>query len=78
MMSLVEAAANVVVGFGLALITQAALFAFLGLQINLAENLLIVTAFTIVSLLRSFALRRIFEAIRERSTVSNDQLSARE
>ena len=77
-MSLVEAVANVVVGFGLALINQAALFAFLGLQITLAENFLIVTAFTIVSLLRSFALRRLFEAIRARSAVLSDQLSSRE
>lgn len=77
-MSWVEAVANVVVGFGVALVTQAALFWLLGLQISLTQNLVVVSAFTIVSLLRSFALRRLFEAIRAHSTAARNGSPARE
>ena len=60
--SLVEARTNVVVGYLLALGVQAALFPLLGLEVALTENLLIGAAFTVVSLVRSFVLRRLFES----------------
>jgi hypothetical protein len=63
-MSLVEAVANVVVGYLLALGLQAALFPALGLQVGLIDNLLIGAAFTVLSLVRSFMLRRLFESLR--------------
>jgi hypothetical protein len=66
-MSLVEAIVNVGIGFVLALLTQIALFPLLELQVSLADNLLIGGIFTGVSIMRSFALRRLFEAIRVRS-----------
>jgi hypothetical protein len=66
MMSMVEAVTNVLVGYLLALALQAALFPMLGLQVGLVDNLLIGAAFTIVSIVRSFMLRRFFEAIRVR------------
>lgn len=66
-MSLVEAIANVLVGFVLAVLTQITLFPMLELQVSVADNLLIGMIFTAVSIVRSFALRRLFEAIRARS-----------
>jgi hypothetical protein len=66
-MSLVEAAANVVVGYGLAVLTQVLVFPAFGVQATLAENLQIGAAFTGISILRSFALRRLFEAVRVRA-----------
>lgn len=36
----------------------------LGLVVSLADNLIIGNIFTAVSVLRSFALRRVFEAVR--------------
>lgn len=66
-MSLVEAIANVVVGYGVAVLTQMLVFPSFGLHTTLAENLLIGAIFTVVSIARSFALRRLFEAIRERA-----------
>jgi len=63
-MSLVEAIANVVVGYGVAVLTQMLVFPLFGLHTTLAENLTIGAIFTLVSIARSFALRRLFEAIR--------------
>jgi hypothetical protein len=65
-MSLIEAAANVVVGFALAVLTQLLVFPFFSLSVGLEENLIIGGIFTVVSLLRSYTLRRFFEAVRAR------------
>ena len=63
-MSLVEAVANVVVGYGVAVVTQILVFPVFGLQTTLAQNLKMGAVFTLVSIARSFALRRLFERIR--------------
>jgi hypothetical protein len=62
-MSLVEAITNVIVGYGVAVVTQILIFPIFGLQTTLGQNLAMGGIFTIVSLFRSFALRRLFEAI---------------
>ncbi|PKP79166.1 MAG: hypothetical protein CVT81_00310 [Alphaproteobacteria bacterium HGW-Alphaproteobacteria-3] len=67
LMSLVESLANVIVGYGVAVVTQLLIFPIFGLHTTLAQNLTIGAIFTIVSIVRSFALRRVFEAIRMRS-----------
>lgn len=66
-MSLAESLANIAVGCGLAVITQLLVFPHFGLHTTLAENLTIGAIFTVVSIARSFALRRLFETIRMRS-----------
>ena len=63
-MSLIEAVANVLVGYGVAVLTQILVFPFFGLRTSLSQNLLIGFVFTIVSIGRSYALRRAFERIR--------------
>lgn len=65
-MSLVESVANVVVGYGVAVVTQILIFPIFGLHTTLAQNLKLGLVFTIVSIGRSYALRRLFEAIRVR------------
>ncbi len=65
-MSLVEAVANVVVGYGVAVVAQILIFPVFGLNPTLTQNLMMGTVFSIVSITRSFALRRLFEAIRMR------------
>lgn len=65
-MSLIEAIANVAVGFGVAVLAQVVLFPLFGLDVTLTDNLLIGAIFTAVSIVRSYALRRLFEAIRIR------------
>lgn len=63
-MSLVESIANVIVGYGVAVVTQILIFPIFGLHTTLAQNLKMGGVFTIVSIVRSFALRRVFEAVR--------------
>ena len=61
-MSFVEAVTNIVVGYGLAILTQVIVFPLFGLHASLSENLLIGCFFVGVSLIRSFAIRRLFNA----------------
>ena len=62
LMSLVESVANIVVGYGVAVLTQLLVFPLFGLAVSLGENLMIGLIFTGVSLARSYALRRLFNA----------------
>jgi hypothetical protein len=66
LLSLVESTTNVVVGFLLALSTQVAIFPLFGITVSVGDNLLIGGIFTVVSIVRSFTLRRLFEAVRVR------------
>ena len=77
LMSLVEAVANVVFGYGVAVVTQILIFPVFGLHTTLAQNLKIGAVFTLVSIARSFALRRLFEAIRMRSIPEKGRLRQR-
>lgn len=63
LMSLVEAVANVIVGYGVAVATQLVVFPWFGLPARLDDALGIGVVFTVVSIMRSFLLRRLFEAI---------------
>ena len=63
-MSLVEAMANVVVGYVLTIVTQMVVFPWFGLEAALTEHLTIGAAFVGVSLIRGYVLRRMFERIR--------------
>lgn len=67
LMSLVEAIANVVVGYGVAVLTQLVVFPWFGLPARIGDALAIGGVFTAVSIIRSFALRRLFEAVRLRA-----------
>ena len=64
----VEAITNVIVGYGIAVVTQLVAFPWFGLPARISDALGIGAIFTIVSIARSFALRRVFEAIRIRRT----------
>ena len=71
-MSLVEAVANVIVGYGVAVVTQILIFPIFGLHTTLAQNLKMGAVFTVVSIARSSTLRRLFEAIRTKKPPSLD------
>ena len=66
-MSFLEVIANVVIGYAVAVCAQTLIFPMFGLHITLGQNLKLGAAFTVVSILRSFALRRLFETIRVRA-----------
>jgi hypothetical protein len=67
LMSMLEAATNVVAGYGLAVGLQLVLFPVLGLHPTLGQSLKIGVWFTLLSLLRSYALRRLFDRLARRS-----------
>ena len=68
LMSMVESLANVLVGYVVAVVTQMAVFPLFGLAVTVTENLLIGLIFTAVSIVRSYVLRRGFEALRVRQS----------
>lgn len=61
--SALEAVTNVAVGYGVAIATQAAVFPLFGLHASTGQHLAIGAIFTVVSLVRSYALRRVFNGI---------------
>ena len=65
-MSFIESATNVVVGYVLAIATQLVVFPLFGIEVALGEHLAIGLIFLGVSLVRGYLLRRLFEAIRAR------------
>ena len=65
-MSLIEAIANIAVGYSVAVAMQMLVFPLFGLEASLEENLALGALFTIASVCRSYLLRRIFEALRVR------------
>lgn len=63
-MSMVESFANVAIGYGIAVAAQLVIFPVFGINVPLQSNLLIGAFFTVVSLVRSYVLRRVFNALR--------------
>lgn len=66
--SLVESLLNVAIGYGIAIASQMAIW--FGIHISVADNIIIGLLFTVVSIVRSFALRRMFETLRVRGKLS--------
>ena len=60
-MSFVEALTNVVVGFGLAVLTQVLAFPVFEIAVTFDQHVSIAVIFTLVSLARGYVLRRLFE-----------------
>ena len=58
--SAIEAVVNVLIGYWVSFLTQLAIFPIFGIKISLVQNLWIGVIFTVVSLVRSYALRRLF------------------
>lgn len=65
--SLFESVTNVVVGYGVALLSQIIIFPIFGIYVSLKTNLWIGLWFTIISIIRSYILRRIFNTQSERT-----------
>jgi hypothetical protein len=58
--SLIESFINVLVGYGITLAAQLVIFPRFGIHISMSDNLMIGALFTVVSIVRSYALRRLF------------------
>ena len=65
--SLIEAWANVAVGYLVALLSQLLVFPMFGIHIPFSSNLAIGAWFTVISLIRSYVLRRWFNGLKSRT-----------
>lgn len=63
-MSLAESLTNIVLGYGVAVGVQLAIFPLFSIDVSLLDNMALGAAFTAVSVARSFTVRRAFEALR--------------
>lgn len=58
--SLIESVTNIAVGYTIALCTQLVVFPLVGVEVSIGQNLMIGGYFTVVSLIRSYVIRRWF------------------
>jgi hypothetical protein len=65
--SLLEANVNTFLGFAISLVAGAILFPAFGLTVSFGQNLGLTLCFTVISIARSYVLRRLFN--RRRSTL---------
>ena len=59
-MSLIESITNVIVGYSISVLAQIIIFPIFDINVSIESNLKIGLFFTIVSIIRSYVLRRIF------------------
>lgn len=62
--SLVETLLSTAIGFGVSLVAQVVIFPWFGISVSLAADMAIGALFTVVSVARGFAVRRLFETLR--------------
>lgn len=60
--SLIESVINIVIGYNVALLSQWLIFPMFDIHVSLTDNLLIGAWFTAISLIRSYVIRRWFNA----------------
>ena len=61
--SLTETISNLVIGFFVSMVVNGLLLPYMGHHVTIRENLIIVLVFTVVSVIRSYSLRRFFNWI---------------
>jgi hypothetical protein len=64
--SAIESLTNVAIGYGVALASQLLIFPFYDIDISLQDNIAIGVWFTLISLVRSYVIRRYFTKRTER------------
>lgn len=69
-MSFVESAINILVGFGISLGAQMVFLPMLGVEIHFGQNFAFALIMTAISICRQFILRRVFEALHIRRPLS--------
>jgi len=58
--SFLESLTNIAIGYSVALLSQLLIFPFFDINITLSDNIMIGAWFTLISLVRSYAIRRWF------------------
>lgn len=69
-MSVLESIINIVVGFGISMAAQAVFLPMLGVPVPWHANFIFALIMTAISIVRSFTLRRLFEALHIRRPLS--------
>lgn len=64
-MSIIESIVNVIIGYGVAVAAQVIVFPWFGIETCLSDNLKIGVIFTFVSLVRTYAVRRVFNKLHQ-------------
>ena len=67
--SFIESIVNILIGYGVAVGSQLVIFPLFGINIPLSDNLAIGLWFTAISLVRSYVVRRMFNAWHGRVSV---------
>jgi len=58
--SIIESITNVAIGYGVAVLSQIAIFPLFDIYVSVSDNLLIGVWFTVISIVRSYVVRRWF------------------
>jgi hypothetical protein len=69
--SLLESSINVLLGLVVALVAQLAIFPLFDIHIPFSDNMAIAAMFTVVSLVRSYLVRRYFNSLWLKATKRN-------
>lgn len=62
-MSLIETVLSVLIGYIVALLSQIVVFPLFDIEVSLTDNLLIGLLFTVISIIRGYYIRRLFNWI---------------
>ena len=66
--SLIESIVNIIIGYGIAIVSQVYIFAMFDIHLPIKSNLYIGLWFTLISLIRSYVIRRWFNAYLHRAS----------
>ena len=69
-MSLIETIVSVAIGYIVALLSQIVVFPLFDIEVSLIDNLLIGLLFTVISIIRGYFVRRLFNWIDFNRTIS--------
>jgi len=61
--SLIESVIQTVIGLGTSIIIQCVLYPIMGIPVTFSQNLIITAVFFVVSIIRGYFVRRIFEKL---------------
>jgi hypothetical protein len=72
--SFLESILNIVIGYVVAILSQLIIFPWFGIHLPIHENLLMGLFFTVISLIRSYFIRRWFNWMHIKKSTQNENL----
>lgn len=71
--SLIESTVNTIVGYLLSMLTRSLVFPLFGFDVSLRDNFIISFIFFIVSFVKNYAMRRVFNNVKKSKEVLKDE-----